>query len=267
MKIAIPADGRDLKAQIANRLGRALYLIIINLDSGDFEAIPLSEVQAKHRTATQVLTLIVSKGAEVVLCGYCNPRIQSQLVEMGIRVFADLGGTIETTIENYHKGSFGRQAEDSNKAMEGVGADKSTFLVAIKRSIRQLINLLPILISVVLLIGLFHTFISGETLGTIFSGNTALDTLWGTCFGSILAGNPINSYVIGSELLKYGVSLFAVTAFIVAWVTIGLVQIPAEIASLGMKFALTRNILCFILTIPLAILTVLMVNLINGLII
>jgi uncharacterized membrane protein YraQ (UPF0718 family) len=115
-----------------------------------------------------------------------------------------------------------------------------------------------------LLIGLFNAFVSEEWLTSVFSGNVPLDTLWGACFGSIFAGNPINSYVIGGELLKYGVSLFAVTAFIVTWVTVGLVQLPAEIAAFGKKFAFLRNGLSFVLAIPIAILTVLIVNLLGG---
>jgi hypothetical protein len=91
----------------------------------------------------------------------------------------------------------------------------------------------------------------------------ALDTLWGACFGSIFAGNPINSYVIGGELLKYIVSLFAVSAFIVTWVTVSLVQLTVEIAAFGKRFALLRNGFSFVLAIPIAILTVLTVNLLG----
>ena len=105
---------------------------------------------------------------------------------------------------------------------------------------------------------------SKELISSIFSGNTALDSLWGACLGSILAGNPINSYIIGGELLEYGVSLFAVTALIIAWVTVGLVQLPAEIAALGRRFALTRNAISFILSIAIAIITVVVLNLIKG---
>ena len=90
----------------------------------------------------------------------------------------------------------------------------------------------------------------------VFSGNALLDTLFGTGLGSILAGNPLNSYVIGGELLQQGVSLYAVTAFIAAWVTIGLVQLPAEMAALGKKFALIRNTLSMVLCIAISILTV-----------
>jgi len=135
---------------------------------------------------------------------------------------------------------------------------------ALRSSVKQFANILPILIGVVLCIGLFNAFVSKEALASIFSGNAVVDTLWGACFGSILAGNPINSYVIGASLLNHGVSLFAVTALIVTWVTVGLVQLPAEIASLGLRFALLRNGLCLILAIPVAILTVVILNFIIG---
>jgi len=135
--------------------------------------------------------------------------------------------------------------------------------LATRSSAKQFINLLPILIGVVLLIGLFNEFVSKDFLASIFSGNMTLDTLWGACFGSIFAGNPINSYVIGGELLKYDVSLFAVTALIITWVTVGLVQLPAEITALGRRFALLRNGLSFILSIPIAIITVVILSLVG----
>ena len=57
-------------------------------------------------------------------------------------------------------------------------------------------------------------------------------------------------------MLEQEVSLFAVTAFIAAWVTIGLVQLPAEMAALGKKFALIRNALSFALCMAISFLTV-----------
>jgi uncharacterized membrane protein YraQ (UPF0718 family) len=142
--------------------------------------------------------------------------------------------------------------------------DRYILVHAARSSAKQFVNLLPILIGVVLLIGLFDAFISKELLTSIFSGNIIIDTLWGASFGSILAGNPINSYIIGGELLAYGVSLFAVTAFVITWVTVGLVQLPMEIAALGKKFALLRNGFSFILSIIIAVLTVIALNLLGG---
>jgi uncharacterized membrane protein YraQ (UPF0718 family) len=104
---------------------------------------------------------------------------------------------------------------------------------------------------VILLIGLFHTFLPKEAIVKVFSGNPLRDSFCGTCLGSVLAGNPINSYLIGAGLLHQGVSLFGVTAFMVAWVSVGLLQLPAEMAALGKEFALARAGLsfCFAMTV------------------
>ena len=96
------------------------------------------------------------------------------------------------------------------------------------------------------------------------SSGAEVSRRFGAGLGSIITGNPVNSYVIGGELLKRGVSLFAVTALIIAWVTVGLVQLPAEMAALGRRFALARNAICFILAVPIALMTVVILNVVTG---
>jgi uncharacterized membrane protein YraQ (UPF0718 family) len=118
----------------------------------------------------------------------------------------------------------------------------------------------PIILCVILLISLLISFISQDNISYLFTGGT-LDLLIGSLFGSLLAGNPITSYIISGELLKNGVSLIAVTAFLVSWITVGIIQLPAEIAILGKKFAITRNLISFISSIVVAILVVGLVNL------
>lgn len=112
------------------------------------------------------------------------------------------------------------------------------------------------LLSVILLVGLFRSFVSPAMISSVFTGDVLRDTIIGSLIGSIAAGNPLISYIIGGELLKEHVSLYAVVAFIVAWVTIGVVHFPAEAALLGKRFALARNLLCFVLAILVSIATV-----------
>lgn len=135
------------------------------------------------------------------------------------------------------------------------------------KSIRQAaINFsksIPIILGVILLLGLFKSFISQEQLAAVFSGNPWCDTLVGSFLGSVSAGQVINSYIIGGELLDKGVSLFAVTAFLLAWVTVGIIQIPAEIAFLGNKFAIIRNLSGIFLAMLVAILVVLSLEVIS----
>lgn len=116
---------------------------------------------------------------------------------------------------------------------------------------------IPILLGVLLLIGLVNTLVHKEFFARIFTGNRALDPLIGAIFGSIAAGNPMTSYVIGGELLKNGISLVAVLAFIVSWVTVGSVQLLAESMSLGKKFALLLNGIALLMAVVIAVLTVL----------
>jgi len=134
--------------------------------------------------------------------------------------------------------------------------EPKNILSSFSKAFKSLGPALPVLLGVTLLLGLFRTFVSKEMIASVFQEKWLQDTLIGSIIGSISAGNPINSYVIGGELLKDNVSLFAVTSFIVAWVTVGLIQLPAEAAILGKRFACARNILSFVLAIVISLATV-----------
>ena len=134
--------------------------------------------------------------------------------------------------------------------------NKEAIAASFYKALKSFGVMLPVLLGVILLIGLFKTYITPELISSVFTGSLFQDTLLGSVIGSVSAGNPITSYIIGGELLKEGVSLFAVTAFIAAWVTVGVIQLPAEASILGKRFALTRNVLSFIFAILVAIATV-----------
>jgi len=116
-------------------------------------------------------------------------------------------------------------------------------------------NLLPIIIGMLLLTSLAVTLFPEQIAANLFGGNDALDALIGASVGSVAAGNPLASYLLGGELLKGGVSLIAVTAFIVSWVTVGIAQLPAEALMLGTRFAIFRNVICFFSAVTIAFLS------------
>jgi len=118
----------------------------------------------------------------------------------------------------------------------------------------------PMILATILLVSLITTLVPKSFYVSVFSKNQFLDSFIGGIIGSISAGNPVTSYIFGGEMLKQGVGLIAVTAFLVAWVTVGLIQLPAESAILGKKFALLRNITAFILAIIVAIVTILILG-------
>ncbi len=134
--------------------------------------------------------------------------------------------------------------------------ETKSIIESFNEALKTFLENLPTIIGVIFLIALFKTFVSKDIIRSIFTNNLITDTFTGTVIGSISTGNPITSYILGGEFLNMGVSLFAVTAFIVAWVTVGIIQLPAEIATLGKRFAIIRNATSFVLAIFVSICTV-----------
>lgn len=126
----------------------------------------------------------------------------------------------------------------------------------LKKTIRTFINVLPIIVGMILATSLVITMFQEQISSGLFGNGEIPDTLLGASIGSIAAGHPLASYLLGGELLAGGVSLIAVTALVVTWVTVGIVQLPAEALMLGTRFALYRNIISFIAAIAIAFLTV-----------
>ena len=127
---------------------------------------------------------------------------------------------------------------------------------AVLKTLENFKQILPIILGVIMLVSLLVSLIPKSFYTSIFTGNALIDPFLGAAVGSISSGNPMISYIFAGELLSQGVSLIAVTAFILSWVTVGIIQLPAESLMLGKKFAITRNIVSFILSLIIAFLTV-----------
>ena len=120
--------------------------------------------------------------------------------------------------------------------------DNNTFTQSTQKAAKGLWNAFPMILGTVLLISLISAIVPKSFYVSVFSKNSFLDSFIGSLVGSISAGNPITSYIFGGELLKQGVSLIAITAFLVAWVTVGVIQFPFEATTLGKKFTLTGRV-------------------------
>ncbi len=126
---------------------------------------------------------------------------------------------------------------------------------SIKNSLKNLQSALPIMAGVLMLVSFFNLF-ANKYYDKIFTGNKLLDPFLGGIAGSISFGIPITSYIVGGELFKKGISLLAITAFIMSWTTVGVAMLPLEAKFLGKRFALARNLINFIFSILIAIVVV-----------
>jgi len=266
VRIGIPSDTPDLEARVGHRLGTSQYLLVVDVGALSFEAVPNPAASGRGSGGMEAVVLAISKKVDTILTGYCSPIAKNHLTANGIDVLTGVTGTVSEVVRQYKMGALQKPAE-----VEDAPEDRRFRIIqhalfqGLRDSSKQFSNLLPILIGVVLLVGLFNSFVSRKFIATVFSGIPVLDTLMGTCLGALFSGNPINSYIIGGELLHHGVSLYAVTAFIISWVSVGVIQLPAEMGTLGSRFALVRIAASFVLSMVVAIATVVVLNFMKGL--
>ena len=141
--------------------------------------------------------------------------------------------------------------------MEKQMTPKKAFLNALK----GFLSILPMIIATIGLVGLFQTYVTNSMLSNLFGYSDGLDVLIGTLIGAISSGNGAISFVVAQGLQEQGVSLYALSAFILAWITLSFVHLPAEASVFGIKFTTYRNIMTFITTMIIAFLTVITLKL------
>jgi predicted Fe-Mo cluster-binding NifX family protein len=252
LRIAVSAEGPDLDAKVSERLGLAPYLLVVDLESKDFEALR-SPGDSANGGGLQVVALLIAKKCNAVLTGWCSPTAERYLSAHGVSVVTGMSGTVEEILAEFERENLkGNRGMPDDLESLSWKMDRRAAMQALRSASRQIKNLLPVMISVIFLAGLFMAFLSESLLTSLFPGSMWQDSLRGAFMGSVFAGNPINSYIIGGQLLEAGVDLIAVTAFICSWVTVGLVQFPAESAALGWKFAVVRNLSCFGLSVAIS---------------
>jgi len=103
---------------------------------------------------------------------------------------------------------------------------------------------IPIFLGILLFIAIVQQYIPLSLLGEI--DQPIISSVLANLLGSIAAGNPVNSYIIATEFWPVATQWLIIAIFLVAWVTVGIVQIPAESYYFGKKYAIIRNIVAFI---------------------
>ncbi|MFO8079489.1 MAG: NifB/NifX family molybdenum-iron cluster-binding protein [Armatimonadota bacterium] len=246
MRIAVASNSDDIDDGRVTRLGTCSHLLIVDSDTMDYEAIEIPAAEQGRGAGIRIVTLAAGHGAGAIMATHVASRMEQALQGSGIDLVAGVDGSVREAVEEY-----------AGRSRSEVPQQGATFALALRQSVRQFGRMLPVLFGVMLLAGLLNAFVSRQALEAIFTGRPFIDTLWGAVSGSIFGGNAVNSYVIGAALRDAGVSLFAVTALIVTWVTVGLIQLPAEAAALGTGFTIARNLVAFIVSLGVAMLTVL----------
>lgn len=122
----------------------------------------------------------------------------------------------------------------------------------IKKTLFQTLNwfkeIIPMLLGILLIIAMLKESWFFDFL-TKYLSNDFISTVLASIFGSISVWTTINSYIIANSFWWLNNYILVITAFLISWITVWIIQIPAEIYFFGKKFALIRNIISFIFSI------------------
>ncbi len=113
--------------------------------------------------------------------------------------------------------------------------------------LKEFLKVNALIFSILFIFNLIQTFVNIEQI--LINVNNITGILISAILGGILIGNPSVSYVIGYKLLNLGVHPCIVGTFVLAWLTVGFLNIPIEAKYFGIKFSIKKNALFFALAI------------------
>ena len=107
-------------------------------------------------------------------------------------------------------------------------------------------RMVPLLLSIFALIGLFQEFVPPQIIHVwLGADNHFLSLLNGGLVGAVAIGPPVAAFPIAGSFITSGAWPPAAAAFIVSWVSVGLITLPVEAHVFGWRFALWRNLITF----------------------
>jgi predicted Fe-Mo cluster-binding NifX family protein len=95
-----------MDAKIDPRFGRCAYLIIVDSETMQFEAIPNLASGASGGAGIQAAQTVANKGAKVLLTGDVGPNAFQALSAAGIDVVTGVSGTAREVVEKFKRGEF-----------------------------------------------------------------------------------------------------------------------------------------------------------------
>lgn len=107
MKIAVTSAGKTLESPVDPRFGRAAYFVLVDTDTGAFEAHDNAQnLNAAQGAGIQAAQTVSSLGAEAVITGHCGPKAFRTLRAAGIQVVVGAEGTVAEVLEAFKTGKL-----------------------------------------------------------------------------------------------------------------------------------------------------------------
>ena len=107
MKIAITAQGEQMQSPVDPRFGRAKWFIVIDTETGAFEAVNNKKnFNAAQGAGIQAGRNVAELGVGAVVTGNVGPKAFATLKAAGIDIHIGAQGTVQETFERFKAGAL-----------------------------------------------------------------------------------------------------------------------------------------------------------------
>ena len=107
MKIVVTAQGEQMQSPVDPRFGRAKWFIVIDTETGAFEAVDNKKnFDAAQGAGIQAGRNAAELGVEAVVTGNVGPKAFATLRAAGIKVHTGARGTVQEALEQFKTGKL-----------------------------------------------------------------------------------------------------------------------------------------------------------------
>jgi len=132
--------------------------------------------------------------------------------------------------------------------------DRKKTKMALVKAWKAFENILPQLLTILLIIGFALAVLSPETIQKLIGARSGvLGVLAAALVGSITLVPGFVAFPLAAALLKSGAGYMQLAAFISTLMMVGIITIPIERKTFGLKATITRNASAFVFSFVVAI--------------
>jgi len=101
MKIAIPAEEKNLDSNVCPSFGRTSYFLIYNIDTDESVFLDNSAAESQGGAGIKAAQIIVDNSVKVLLTPRCGENAAEVFKKAGISIFKTNQGTVNQNVEAY----------------------------------------------------------------------------------------------------------------------------------------------------------------------
>lgn len=125
MKLCITAAGKELEARVDARFGRAPWFLIVDTDTGTFEAVENTAANQGQGAGISAAQLVTDKSVDAILTGRVGPNSMSVLQKTNIKLFEGVSSqdTVSQALVKFKNGTYSEtsSAAGASPRMQGGG--------------------------------------------------------------------------------------------------------------------------------------------------